>query len=84
MSTDPTSPAAHPFSVAIANQAGVIQSNLEAIMDRNPDAPAAMRAALARVIGKCMPLASVENLERLRNAYEPGTVAVEVRFTEAD
>jgi hypothetical protein len=82
--TEPKRQPARTFSTAIANQVGVIQANLEAILDRNPDAPSEMRAALARVIGKCLPMSNLETLERLRTAYEPATVAVEVRFTEVD
>lgn len=79
-----TSPGERSFETAIAQQVGIIRSNLEAILDRNPDASAALRAALVRAVGKCMPLCDVEHLKRTRWAYESPTVAVEVRFTEAD
>jgi hypothetical protein len=76
-------PGEHSFEAAIANQMGVIRSNLETLLDRNPDAPRELRAALARLSGKCMPLADLAHLKRLRSAYEDEPVAVEVFFTEA-
>lgn len=67
------------FCTAIANQMGVVAANVEAVLDHNPSAPVELRAALVRILGKCLPLTAVEQLERMRAAYQPPP-----RASEAD
>lgn len=63
-------PAAYDFETAIATAIGPIRALVQAVLDRNTDLPPLARAALVRISGRLMPLANVDYLVALRDAYD--------------